>query len=195
MIEIALTGNRFSGKDTVAQHFRRMGVPVFDGDAVLKFILNHRSYIDNNVKSNIGNHVYTNGFLDSSKIRGDIEFDRIIDIVEFELFNSFELYKRKCKSSYIIFSSSIIFERKYNDKFRCVINVFTPREERISRGKEILCMNHFSTSSLMNNEISEFAKNEKSDFVVHSYMNAPPLARQVREIDKKITKIILKDTK
>ena len=47
MIEVALTGNRYTGKDFIAKKFRKINVPVFDGDTVLKFIINHRfSFLD-----------------------------------------------------------------------------------------------------------------------------------------------------
>ena len=40
MLEIALTGCRYSGKSSVSKLFRKIGVPVFDSDTILKFILN-----------------------------------------------------------------------------------------------------------------------------------------------------------
>ena len=45
MLEIALTGCRYSGKTTIANKFKKIGVPVFDADTVLKFILNFRTYV------------------------------------------------------------------------------------------------------------------------------------------------------
>ena len=40
MIEIGLTGCRYSGKTSVSKMFKQIGVPVFDADTILKFILN-----------------------------------------------------------------------------------------------------------------------------------------------------------
>ena len=44
MLEIALTGCRYSGKSSVSKLFRKIGVPVFDSDTILKFILNNGKY-------------------------------------------------------------------------------------------------------------------------------------------------------
>ncbi len=191
VFEVALTGSRFSGKDSVARHFRRIGVPVFDADTVLKFILNHRSYIDDSVKSNIGSHIYTNGFLDSHKIKSDSEFDKLLDIVEFELFEAFDFFKTRNDKSYVIFMSSLIYERNYDTKFDYVVNVFAPKGIRLSRAKEAISGGYITYVDLLKNEIPELEKNDKSDFVIHSYPNGPILSKQVSDIDKKIIDKIL----
>ena len=45
MLEIGLTGTRYSGKSTVGKVFNQIHIPVFDADTVLKFILNFRTYV------------------------------------------------------------------------------------------------------------------------------------------------------
>jgi dephospho-CoA kinase len=41
MIKVGLSGNRYSGKNRIAKIFTQIGVPVFEADVILKFILNH----------------------------------------------------------------------------------------------------------------------------------------------------------
>ena len=84
MLEIGLTGCRYSGKTSVSKMFKQIGVPVFDADTVLKFILNFRTYVDEPIRSNVGSFVYTAGFLDPAAFITDSIFDRTIDVVEFE---------------------------------------------------------------------------------------------------------------
>ena len=40
MITLGLSGSRYSGKKTTVEVFKRIGIPVFDADLILKFILN-----------------------------------------------------------------------------------------------------------------------------------------------------------
>jgi len=41
MIKVGLSGNRYSGKTAVSKMFKQIGIPVFDADIVLKFIIGH----------------------------------------------------------------------------------------------------------------------------------------------------------
>ena len=41
MIKIGLSGNRYSGKNRVVNIFKQIGVPVFEADVIIKFILQH----------------------------------------------------------------------------------------------------------------------------------------------------------
>jgi dephospho-CoA kinase len=54
MIKVGLTGNRFSGKDTVCKLFEQIGVPVFNADVVLKFILNYNYEINYKIRNIFG---------------------------------------------------------------------------------------------------------------------------------------------
>ena len=39
MIKVGLSGNRYSGKSTVCKLFKQIGIPVFEADVILKFII------------------------------------------------------------------------------------------------------------------------------------------------------------
>ena len=41
MIKVGLSGNRYSGKNRVVAMFKQIGIPVFEADVILKFILQH----------------------------------------------------------------------------------------------------------------------------------------------------------
>ena len=105
MLEVGLTGCRFSGKTSVSKLFRKIGVPVFDADIILKFILNFKPKVELAIMSNVGSFVYKNGFLDPTCFLADGLFDRTIDVIEFELFQAWERFKDKHKDhSYVIIS-------------------------------------------------------------------------------------------
>lgn len=184
MLEIALTGCRYSGKTTIANKFKKIGVPVFDADTVLKFILNFRTYVEEPIKSNVGSFVYTGGFLDPSAFVTDSIFDRTIDVVEFELFQAWNSFKEKHKGSpYIIFESSILFERRWNKRFDKVICIFAPKEERVYRAKQLLGYSVEFLWSTLDKEIPELEKNTNSNYIIHNYGNGPNVLDQINHID------------
>lgn len=188
MIKIALTGNRFSGKDSVAKEFEKIGVQVFHADPIIKFMLNYRSDIENQIKNEkiLGDRVFSSGFLDSNKIKSTDQFDKLIQVIEFDLFSAYNKWLEKYPSHiYTIFHSSILFEREWEQYFDKIINVFCPRDERTSRIRLEMNMPMYAASDLIDSEINEFKKNGKSTYVIHSYRDRD-IVKQVCDCDKSI---------
>ena len=186
MLQVALTGNLLSGKKSVAKKFRQMGVSVFDADLVLKFILSHKFYFNQNIKRSLGYSPFSkDGYIDPVKVITDSDFDKIIDEVEFDLLCAYEKFRRSQDSPYVIFMSSLLFERGWDDKLDIVLNVFTKRGDRAMRAKGV-GLSIIDFFSLTKNEMSEFKKNEKADYVIHSYVGGPILEESILKIDDEI---------
>jgi len=187
MLEIGLTGCRYSGKSSVSKLFKKIGVPVFDSDTIIKFVLNFRTYVEEPIKANVGTFVYTGGFLDPTAFVTDSIFDRTIDVVEFEVFQAWERFKQKHKDKpYVIFESSILFERKWEKKFDKVISVFAPKEERVYRAKIDTAMRVDYLWSILDKEIQDLEKNSQSHYIIHNYENGPDVLNQINHIDTKL---------
>jgi dephospho-CoA kinase len=196
MLEIGLTGCRYSGKTSVSKMFKQIGVPVFDADTILKFILNFRTYVDEPIRSNVGSFVYTAGFLDPAAFITDSIFDRTIDVVEFELFQSWESFKNKHKDkAYVIFESSILFERNWEKRFDKIISVFAPKEERVYRAKMDSNMRVDYIWSSFDKEITELEKNSNSHIIIHNYESGPDILDQVNNTDKRIVDLSISKNK
>ncbi len=189
MLEVALTGNRFTGKDYVVTRFRKLGIPVFDGDTVLKFILNHKFYFNDSLKKDLGKSPFIKGHINSDLIKDDREFNILIDQVQVELFDAYEKYKNKQTYPYTIFMSSLLFERGWNKKFDIVINTFAPNDDRAFRAKTNwrdsngLGYTYQEFFSLTKTEFSQFKKNEMSEHVLHSYNGDGLLKESIVNID------------
>lgn len=194
MIKIGLSGNRYSGKNRVSRLFQQISIPVFEADVVLKFILNHDFELQQKIKKEIGTGVFNNkGRLDESMIILTGSFDKIVDIVEFELFKAYEKFNLKNKKSiYTIFNSSILFERNWDEKMDFNMNVFSPQVERIERCKELNPDKKvLQIYDEISSEMNELEKNKRSDYVIHNYRDVDlnvfgDLLTQVNKIDQKI---------
>jgi len=196
MLEIGLTGARYSGKSTVGKVFNQIHIPVFDADTVLKFILNFRTYVEEPIKSNVGSFVYKGSQIDPNAFVCDSIFDRTIDVVEFELFQAWESFKKKNKNaSYVIFKSSILFERNWHTRFKKVISVFAPKDERVLRCKYESGMRIDYIWELLGKEMSELDKNSKSHYIIHNYDEAPDIIEQINRVDEKIVNYYLDSIK
>jgi dephospho-CoA kinase len=197
MIKIGLSGNRYSGKNRVSTLFKQIGVPVFESDVILKFILNHNYELQAEVSDRVGRVYFKDGKLNEEKVKKDGVFSKIMEIVEPELYRSWERYLEKNKKAiYCVFHSSILFERDWDKAMDQNISVFAPYADRIERCKYLTNKSVSSIYSLTRLEMDELDKNKKSDYVIHNYNNESPFygdaLKQVNEIDKKIIDNYLK---
>lgn len=193
MIKIGLTGNRYSGKDTVAKLFEQIKIPVFNADVILKFILNFDINVNKDILDNYGEYIFTGpeSMIDPKKIRSKKDFDKLINFAEFELKRAFERFKLDNRQSvYVIFHSSILFERGWDKEMDFNINVFAPKDVRSLRCQKITKKSSYSVSELMKGEMDDLLKNKLSDYMIHNYASASiafgDVCDQVNRIDQKI---------
>lgn len=196
ILDIALTGSRKSGKHGVSKLFKQLGAPIFDADTILKYLLNYKPNIVDSVQRHFGKEYVFNGFINPLAFNSDDKFNELLNIVEFELFESYSRFKEKTAKTqsgyqYTIFLSSFIFERNWIKKFDKIISVFSPKEDRMYRYK----VENFDTISgvhnLFANEMNDFKKNQMSDFIIHNYPSAPDILNQVQKIDDKLVETYL----
>jgi dephospho-CoA kinase len=198
MIKIGLTGNRYSGKNRVATLFKQIGVPVFEADVILKFILNHNYELQAEISDRVGRLYFKDGLLNEEKVKKDGVFSKIMEIVEPELYRAWQKFQEKnYKSIYCIFHSSILFEREWNKSMDFNISVFAPYADRVDRCKFLTNKSVSSIYSLSKLEMDELDKNKLSEYVIHNYNDDSPFygdaLTQVNKIDKKIIDNFLKN--
>jgi dephospho-CoA kinase len=213
MIHIGLSGNRYSGKDTISKLFQQIGIPVFNADVVLRFILSHNYEIQNDIIQSIGyKHFNSAGKLSPLTITDEKTFNRVIDLVEKDLFDHYYKFSQKTGSVYAIFHSSILFERGWQKKFDYNINVFAPFKDRLERCKRSnndknkliksenkdfkrIIQSH-DMVKLSSTEMKDLDKNSLADWIIHNYesvsivMGSP--VDQVSQIDQQIIDQYLK---
>lgn len=198
MLKVGLSGNRYSGKNRIVNLFKQIGVPVFEADVILKFILSHNYELQAEIADRIGRKYFKDGLLNTEKVKTDGKFSSILDIVEPELYRTWERFIQKNnKAVYCIFHSSILFEKEWNKAMDINVTVFAPYADRIERCKFLTNKSVSSIYSLTKLEMDELDKNNLSDFVIHNYNNDSPFygdtLTQVNDIDKKIVDKFLKD--
>lgn len=198
MLKVGLSGNRYSGKNRIVNLFKQIGVPVFEADVILKFILSHNYELQAEIADRVGRKYFKDGLLNTEKVKTDGKFSSILDIVEPELYRTWKRFIQKNnKAVYCIFHSSILFEKEWNKAMDINVTVFAPYADRIERCKFLTNKSVSSIYSLTKLEMDDLDKNNLSDFVIHNYNNDSPFygdtLTQVNDIDKKIVDKFLKD--
>lgn len=197
MFHIGLSGNRYSGKDTISKLFSQISVPVFNADVVLRFILSYNYELQNDIVQSIGyQHFNSSGKLSPLSIKDEKTFNRVIDLVEKDLFDHYYKFSEKRGSVYTIFHSSILFERGWEKKFDYNINVFAPLKDRLERCKRSTGITPSNIHKLSASEMKDLDKNSLADWIIHNYgsvsivMGSP--VDQVSQIDQQIIDQYLK---
>jgi len=190
MIKVAITGGIGTGKTTISSMFADKGIPVFNSDEIAKEIMNTNSLLKNEIVTAFGDKAYDKNKLNKEYL-SDVIFNnetllkKINAIVHPYVAEEFNSWIQEQNSKYIIYESAIIFENQAEDFFDKIICVTASEEEVISR---IMKRNDFSVDkikSIINKQLPNDAKVQKSDYVIES-MNISKLSDKVLEIHNDI---------
>ena len=190
MIKVAITGGIGTGKTTISSMFADKGIPVFNSDEIAKEIMNTNSLLKNEIVTAFGDKAYDKNKLNKEYL-SDVIFNnetllkKINSIVHPYVADEFNSWIQEQDSKYIIYESAIIFENQAEDFFDKIICVTASEEEVISR---IMKRNDFSVDkikSIINKQLSNDAKIQKSDYVIEN-INISKLSDKVLEIHNDI---------
>jgi dephospho-CoA kinase len=198
MIKVGLSGNRYSGKNRVANIFKQIGVPVFEADVILKFILQHNYELQAEIADRVGRSYFKNGILNEDKVKSDGKFAEILKIVKPELISAWNRFLIKNKGAiYCIFHSSILFESNLYKEMDQNITVFAPFADRVERCKFLTKKSVSSIYTSVSTEMDELDKNKLSKYVIHNYNIDNDFygdaMTQVNQIDQQIIDNFLKE--
>lgn len=171
MIKIGLTGGIGSGKSTVAQLFKTMGVPVFNADMEAKKLMEIDTNLINALKKAFGENVYINQKL-NRKYLADIVFN---DAYQLEVLNSIthpativaaKNWMKQLNTPYCIKEAALLFEAGSGDGLDYIIGVFAPRHLRIHRVMQRDNSSRQDVIARMDKQIDETIKMKLCDFVL-----------------------------
>ena len=138
MILVGLTGGIGSGKSTVINYFKELGISCYQADDEAKKLMNSDKGLIKKIKNSFGDSIYINSKLDRKKLSTIVFTDK----QKLELLNSivhpyvnrhFENYCKGLEDIYIIKEVAIIFEIGTQNKFDKIILVRAPKEDRVKR--------------------------------------------------------------
>lgn len=185
-MKVGLTGNMYSGLNDVADMFISKNIPVFDADVILRFLINYRYDLVDDIKLKLGN-VYKNGFLDPSKFLNTDKFDKLVDFYELEILKAYEVWRMKQNGfPYTIFKSSILFERNWDKSMNYVMSVYKPKDSRQFEMKMDTNKSMIEVNTIISNEMDELMKNQRSTYIIHNYENSDSPIKQVNQYHRSL---------
>ena len=194
MILVGLTGGIGSGKSTVINYFKELGITCYQADDEAKKLMNLDKGLIKKIKNSFGDSIYINSKLDRKKLSTIVFTDK----QKLELLNSivhpyvnrhFENYCKGLEDIYIIKEVAIIFEIGTQNKFDKIILVRAPKEDRVKRIINRDKCNRQDAINRINNQIADDDKIDQCDFIIDN-INLEEIPSKVLKIHNSILKSI-----
>ena len=168
---VGLTGGIGSGKNTVSNMFKELGVPVYIADLEAKKLMATSKVIKHKLIDLFGPKAYEDKELNKTfiavKIFNDKAYlEKMNAIIHPKVAIHFKNWLKKQTTKYVIKEAAIIFEHNMQSQYDYIITVIASEEERIKR---ILKRDNTSKEkilSIMKHQISDQEKVKMSDFVI-----------------------------
>ncbi len=190
---VALTGGFGTGKSTVLEMFRRLGVPVLSADSVVHELL-LRDDVKKRIRDSFGEAVFKNGEIDrkalarvvfeSEKKRNTLE-----GILHPEVFRAIEEFRSKNAERIAVAEIPLLFETGTEARFDKVIVVVSDDE----KVRERLTRKGFSKEEIKKRQKAQMPiqqKKERADFVVENSGGLQETEKQVKEILKALKEML-----
>tara|TARA_B000000475_G_scaffold271956_1_gene271259 strand:- start:810 stop:1394 length:585 start_codon:yes stop_codon:yes gene_type:complete len=138
MIKVGLTGGIGSGKTTVANIFKQLGVPIYFSDDRAKYLMLHNQFLRESLISLFGDKVVVNGLLNRSYIASKVfsnpkELIKLNTLVHPFVQKDFDDWSASQCSVYVIKEAAILFETGANKLLDKVVLVESPKDLKVSR--------------------------------------------------------------
>ncbi|WP_222984383.1 dephospho-CoA kinase [Flagellimonas meishanensis] len=173
MMIVGLTGGIGSGKSTVAEMFRALGVPVYDSDAEAKLLMTSSEEIKERIISLFGKKAYGKNGLNRAYIASKAFNDRdalekLNAIVHPAVRKHFIQWKEKQKTPYVVQESALIFENEMQHLYDLVLMVTAPEETRLERVVKRDGTSKEKVLERIKNQMDEHRKIELADFLIQN---------------------------
>ncbi|MBF26000.1 MAG: dephospho-CoA kinase [Flavobacteriales bacterium] len=173
-IKVGLTGGIGSGKTTVSNILKTVGIPVFNSDDESKNLLKVNPKIINDVKNLFGKSIIQEEEDIDLKKLGNIVFsnksklNQLSNILHPEVLIKFKQWMLTQNTTYIIKESAILFETKTYKELDKIIIVTAPLALRIDRIKKRDHRDIKQIKSIINNQLNLNTQLDKADYIINN---------------------------
>jgi dephospho-CoA kinase len=187
MIRIALTGSIGMGKSTVAEMFKRAGVPVFDADAIVRKLQAPGGGLVDRIGELFPGTIRS-GTLDRECLAHIVLADRdklaaLEAIVHPAVRDARDDFIAEHKDSpVLIFEIPLLFETGGEKEFDKVVAVSAPPDIQRERVLSRPAMTAAKLESIIARQMPDEEKRRRADFVIDTGADLSTTERQVREI-------------
>lgn len=170
---IGLTGGIGSGKTTVANYFKELGVPVYIADDGAKRVMQSKNILAE-IKAAFGGNIFDNDILNRAKLAQIVFNDKeqlakLNAIVHPAVKLDFDNWVKEHKNNdYVMYEAAILFESGRYKDCDVIITVTAPEEVRIDRVIKRDQTTREEVLSRMKMQWNDEKRISKSNFVINN---------------------------
>ena len=189
-ITVGITGGIGSGKSTVCEIFRILGIPIFEADKVAKNLMNENSVIRQNLIEWFGNEIYSENQL-NRKLLAELIFNnnsllnKVNSLVHPIVREEFEKWKKKQETVYSVYEAAIMFESGFYKLMDFTVLITAPEQIRINRVMKRDNLSQDQVVARINNQWTDDEKRKLATTVIIND-NKNLIIPRIIEIDKKL---------
>jgi dephospho-CoA kinase len=187
MIRIALTGSIGMGKSTVAEMFRKAGLPVFDADAVVRRLQAQHDEVIAAIGERFAGTV-TDGVLDRDALAAQV-LGRPAELAALEAIMHPAVHAERARfllanrdRAALVFDIPLLFETHGEDAFDKVVVVSAPPEVQRERVLARPGMTAAKLNAIIERQLPDAEKRARADFVIDTSGNLSTTQKQVADI-------------
>lgn len=171
MLLVGLTGGIGSGKTTVCEVLRVLGVPVFDADGAGKRLLDEDPELRSAVIERFGAAIYPGGTLDRKALAALVFNDKealkaLNALVHPAVRHAFKIWASEQQAPYVIMESALLADNGGHAAFDRMIVVSAPEPLRIARVMKRDGVGEEAVKARLRNQVAEEERLRIADFVV-----------------------------
>ena len=171
---VGLTGGIGSGKSTVLNEFKDLGIKTYSADNAAKSLINSDKALIDSIKKVFGNNIYKKNKLDTKQLSKIVfqdsdKLEVLNSIIHPAVLNDFNSFARANDEIYIVKEVAIIFETKSEKAYDKIILVRAPLEERIQR---VLLRDDTTRDQVIKrikNQVDDSSITNKCDYIIDNY--------------------------
>ena len=185
---VGLTGGIGSGKSTVLNEFKNLGIKTYSADKVAKKLINSDKVLVKSIKNLFGDNIYINNIIDSEKLskivfKNPNKLESLNSIIHPAVAKDFESFIKANNGDYIVKEVAIIFETNTEDNYDKIILIRAPLEKRIKR---VILRDNTTREDVIrrvNNQINDSTIIDNCDYIIDNN-NLKNLKEKVLKIHK-----------
>ncbi|NCT19057.1 MAG: dephospho-CoA kinase [Flavobacteriaceae bacterium CG_4_8_14_3_um_filter_34_10] len=188
---VCLTGGIGSGKSTIAEMFKELGVSIYIADEEAKKLMQQNASLKQKIQQLLGEEAYKNGILNkkfiASKVFNNSELlQQLNALVHPAVGLHFEQWKRSQSGVYVIKEAAILFENGGYKQCDKTILVIAPVETRIQRVLKREATSKEEILARMQNQWPDERKIKLADIVIDNNQNLENIRIQVLKIHNQL---------